>query len=86
MYNHYAKLKTLIETYPDYRIIKIDQPTTTKRFNGEYNFYDHYYRLVDSHGQHIKYGKFQQLDKLASVLKVDVKYLETKIINDNHHH
>ncbi len=82
MYNHYSKLKQLTELYPDYKILKIDEPTKTKRWDGEYNYYDHYYRLVDNSGQYIKYGKFQQLDTLASVLKVDISILENKIIHD----
>ncbi len=81
MYNHYSKLKRLTTAYPDYRIIRIDSPTKTKRFNGEYNYYDYYYRLVTNDGEHIKYGKFQQLDKLASTLNVDISILESKIIN-----
>lgn len=81
MYNHYSKLKRLIEANPSYRIKRINKPTTTKRFNGEYNYYTHYYRLIDANGDYIKYGKFQQLDKLASILKVDQAILESKIID-----
>lgn len=80
MYNHYSKLKKLTLAYPDYKILKVNQPTKTKRFNGEYNYYDHYYRLVTNDGEHIKYGKFQQLDKLASILEVDLGELEARII------
>lgn len=80
MYNHYVKIKRLTETYPDYQILLINKPTTTKRFNGELNYYNHYYRLVDSKWNHIKYGKFQQLDKLAKLLDIPIEQLEDKII------
>lgn len=83
MYNHYSKLTRIINSYPDYKIIRINEPTTTKRFNGEYNYYDHYYRLIDVDGQHLKYGKFQQLDKLADYLNVPVEELLAKVINDD---
>ncbi len=82
MFNHYHKLKMLISQYPEYQILKINKPTKTKRFNGEFNYYDYYYRLVTPDGKHIKYGKFQQLDKLASVLQVDIAELEAKIIKE----
>lgn len=80
MYNHYSKLTRLIEQHPDYRIIRINEPTKTKRFNGEYNYYDHYYRLVDGQGNYIKYGKFQQLDKLAEYLKIPIEELAKRLI------
>ncbi len=83
MFNHYARLKTLIEANPDYQILLINKPTKTKGFNGEYNYYDHYYRLITQDGRIIKYGKFQQLDKLAKILDVDIHKLESKIIYDN---
>lgn len=80
MFNHYAKLKRIIEAYPDFKIIQIDEPTTTKRFDGQLNYYDHYYRLVTVDGSYIKYGKFQKLDKLAQVLGVSIESLEARII------
>ncbi len=82
MFNHYHKLKRLIAQYPKYQILKINKPTKTKRFDGEYNYYDYYYRLVNADGTNIKYGKFQQLDKLASVLQVDIGELEAKVIEE----
>ncbi len=80
MFNHYARIKQLTNEYPDYQILLINKPTTTKRFNGDFNYYDHYYRLITKDGEIIKYGKFQQLDKLANILQVDIKVLEDKII------
>ncbi len=82
MFNHYVKLKRIIEANPNYRIILIDEPTTTKNYNGETLYYDYYYRLVDPEGNHLKYGKFQQLDKLASTLNLDVSELEKRIIKE----
>ncbi len=75
-FNHYAKLKRIIDAQPDgWYIKRIDQPTTTTNFRGETRRFDHYYRLYDSGGQPIKYGKFQQIERLASVLKVSAEEL-----------
>ncbi len=82
MFNHYYKLKRIISEHPEYQILKINKPTKTKRFNGEFNYYNYYYRLITPDGNHIKYGKFQQLDKLASILQVDIGDLEAKIIEE----
>lgn len=71
-FNHYAKLKRIIDEQPDgWYIKRIDEPTSAKNFRGETVEYDHYYRLYDASGQQVKYGKFQKIDKLASVLGVD---------------
>ncbi len=68
-FNHYAKLKKIIEAQSDgWFIVRIDQPTTSKTFSGETRHFDHYYRLCTPDGSYIKYGKFQQIDRLASVL------------------
>lgn len=71
-FNHYAKLKRLIELEPPgWYIVRIDEPTTAQSFRGETRHFDHYYRLYSADGTPIKYGKFQQLDRLASVLGVE---------------
>lgn len=80
MFNHYVRIANLTKVNPNYRILLISEPTQTKRFNGDYNFYDHYYRLVTAEGKQIKYGKFQQLDKLAQILDIPIEDLEQKII------
>ncbi len=68
-FNHYAKIKRILAEQPDgWYICRIDQPTTAKNFKGEEVHYDHYYRLYAADGSQIKYGKFQKIDKLASVL------------------
>lgn len=76
VFNHYAKLARIItELKPGWYIRRIDEPTTTTRFDGGRNHYDHYYRLFHVDGSQVPYGKFQQLDKLASVLAVNVSEL-----------
>ena len=75
-FNHYAKLKRLIELEPlGWYIVRIDEPTTAQSFRGEVRHFDHYYRLYSADGAPIKYGKFQQLDRLASILGIDASDL-----------
>lgn len=75
-FNHYAKLKRLLETEPaGWYIKRIDQPTTAQTFSGERRRFEHYYRLYTHDDQPIKYGKFQQIDRLAAVLGVSVEQL-----------
>ena len=75
-FNHYAKLKRIIELQsPGWYIKRIDRPTTAKSFRGELRHFDHYYRLYDFEGHEIPYGKFQQIDRLAAVLGVRVDEL-----------
>lgn len=75
-FNHYAKLKRILESQPDgWYIVRIDQPTTAKKFNGELVQYPHYYRLHSVKGAAIPYGKFQQLDRLAAALSLPVEAL-----------
>jgi hypothetical protein len=75
-FNHYAKLKNIIGSLSDgWFIRRIDEKTTAKNFNGETISYDYYYRLFDASGEQVKYGKFQKIDKLASILDVEVEDL-----------
>lgn len=75
-FNHYAKLKRIIDEQPSgWFIRKIDQPTVAMNFKGEKVAYDHYYRLYDAAGQPIPYGKFQKIDKLAKILGVGTEDL-----------
>lgn len=70
-FNHYAKLKRILDTEPvGWYIRRIDEPTTAQTFRGELRHFDHYYRLYHAGGTAIKYGKFQQLDRLATALGV----------------
>lgn len=79
-FNHYAKIKRLLDAQSDgWYMRRIDEPTSAKNFRGETVEYDHYYRLYSHDGQMIKYGKFQKIDKLASVMGVAVE--ELPIVN-----
>lgn len=72
-FNHYARLKQIIELQPTgWYIMQINQPTTATNFKGETTYFDHHYRLYAVDGTPIRYGKFQQLDRLALVLRCDV--------------
>jgi hypothetical protein len=72
-FNHYAKIKKILEQLPDGWFIKrIDEPTQAKNFSGETVRFEHYYRIYNMKGEPIKYCKFQQIDRLAQILKVSV--------------
>ena len=75
-FNHYAKLKRILDAEPvGWYIRRIDEPTTAQTFRGELRHFDHYYRLYHADGTVIKYGKFQQLDRLATALGVPIEAL-----------
>ncbi len=70
-FNHYAKLKRILDAEPSgWYIARINEKTTATTFRGEKRHYDHYYRLYRADGSVIKYGKFQQIDLLAQALGV----------------
>lgn len=70
-FNHYAKLKRLLDAEPSgWFIRRIDEATTATNFKGEKVTFDHYYRLYSANGEPIKYGKFQQLARLAQALNI----------------
>jgi len=70
-FNHYSKVKSILEHQPPGWYIKvINTPTTARKFNGEVREYDHYYRIYDYKNEPIKYCKFQQLDRLSKILKI----------------
>jgi hypothetical protein len=72
-FNHYAKIKAILEQQdPGWYIKRIDSPTTAKTFKGETRSFDHYYRIYSLSGEPIKYCKFQQLDRLSAVLKIPI--------------
>lgn len=72
-FNHYAKIKRILEQEPDgWYIRRIDEPTEAKNFKGETVAYDHYYRIYSADDKPIKYCKFQKIDKLASILEREV--------------
>lgn len=71
-FNHYAKLKRILDAeHAGWYIRRIDEPTTATNFRGEKIHFDHYYRLYAANDNPIKYGKFQQLDRLAQVFGID---------------
>ncbi|MBX4201844.1 hypothetical protein KW803_03050 [Candidatus Saccharibacteria bacterium] len=75
-FNHYAKIKSIIEQEPNGWIIKrINKPTSAKNFKGETVNYTHYYRVYSSMGKPIKYCKFQQIERLARTLDIPVEAL-----------
>jgi len=75
-FNHYAKIKRIIEDQSNGWVIKrINKPTSAKNFKGETIHYDHYYRIYNSKGISLKYCKFQKIDLLARTLKMPVESL-----------
>jgi hypothetical protein len=75
-FNHYAKIKRILAEQPDNWVIKrISKPTSAKNFKGETVTFPHYYRIYTSSGEPIKYCKFQQIERLASILEVPVEAL-----------
>ncbi len=75
-FNHYAKIKRILDSEPDGWVIKrIDEPTSATNFKGETVKFPHYYRIYDVSGKPIKYCKFQQIERLAKILEVPVEAL-----------
>jgi len=75
-FNHYAKIKRILEQTPNGWFIKrINTPTTAKNFKGETITFDHYYRIYSYDGKQLKYCKFQQIERLASILEQPVESL-----------
>lgn len=75
-FNHYAKIKRILDDQPSGWIIKrINQPTSAKKFSGETVHFTHYYRIYDHNDQPLKYCKFQQIERLAAILNIPVEAL-----------
>lgn len=75
-FNHYAKLVRIIAAQSEgWYIRRIDEPTSAQNFKGEVTHFDHYYRIYSPDGEAVPYGKFQQIERLARALKVDVMQL-----------
>jgi len=80
-FNHYAKIKRILDQQPSDWVIKIiNKPTSASKFNGEIVIYPYYYRIFDNNDKPIKYCKFQQIERLAKILGVNVQDLP--IINN----
>ena len=70
-FNHYAKIKRILEDQkPGWYIKKINTPTKAQNFKGETITYPHYYRIYTKDHEPIKYCKFQQPQRLADILSV----------------
>jgi len=75
-FNHYAKMKRILdEQSKGWTIKRINEPTSAKTFKGEVREFDHYYRIYDVAGEPVKYCKFQQIERLASILELPVEAL-----------
>ena len=75
-FNHYTKIKRIIDQQPEgWTIRRIDKPTSARNFKGEIVNYEHYYRIYDSSVEPIKYCKFQQIERLARILEIPVEEL-----------
>lgn len=75
-FNHYVKIKQILDKQqPGWIIRCIHEPTSAKNFKGETKHFTHYYRIYDYLDRPIKYCKFQQIDRLASILEMPVEAL-----------
>jgi hypothetical protein len=75
-FNHYAKIKRILQQEsPGWYIKQINLPTAATTFSGEVKKYDHYYRIYDYNDEPIRYCKFQQLDRLSTVLQIPAQDL-----------
>ena len=75
-FNHYAKIKRILQDQPTgWYIKRIDEPTVAKNFKGESVSFGHYYRIYDANGAPIKYCKFQQLERLSKALNIPAEAL-----------
>ena len=71
-FNHYAKIERILQSHPGgWYVVRINQPTSAKKFNGETAYYDHYYRVYSTiDDKPIKFCKFQQLDRFAVAMRM----------------
>lgn len=75
-FNHYSKMKRILEEQPEgWYIMRINKPTSAKNFKGETIHFTYYYRIYSATGEPIKYCKFQQIERLASILELPVEAL-----------
>lgn len=75
-FNHYAKMKRILDAHPPgWYIVRINKPTTAQSFKGEVRQFDHYYRIYGQDNQPIKYCKFQQIERFAAIFNLPVEAL-----------
>lgn len=78
-FNHYAKIKRILDAEaPDWYVLRVNEPTSSRNFKGELRHYDFYYRVCRYDGTPIPYCKFQQLDRFLQTMQRDE--LEVPII------
>ena len=74
-FNHYAKMKRILNDFPGWYIVRIDEPTQSLSFKNELQTFDHYYRVYSADGEPVKYCKFQQIERFAQAMGVPVEAL-----------
>lgn len=78
-FNHYAKIKRILESAETgWYVQRIDEPTTAKNFKGELRQFDHYYRVYDADGKAIAYCKFQQIDLFARTMNMAIEEINIR--------
>ncbi len=78
-FNHYAKIREILKNEPrGWYIQKINSKTKAQNFQGDIIEYPYYFRIYSKDGTPIKYCKFQQIDRLAKILSVDIEVLPIK--------
>lgn len=76
-FNHYAKIKRILEPLDGAWVVRrINEPTTAKAFKGETRHFDHYYRVYDSNDQPIPYCKFQQIELFAKTMNLNIEDIQ----------
>jgi len=81
-FNHYAKIKRILaEQASGWYIVRIDKPTKAQNLKSDIVELDHYYRIYSSTDEPIRYCKFQQLERLASILEVPTESLPVVSVN-----
>ena len=75
-FNHYAKIKRILEAEePGWFIKRIDSPTKAKNFKGETVEYPHYYRVFRADESQIPFCKFQKIDLFSRTMNIPVEAL-----------
>ncbi len=73
-FNHYAKIKQILTRIPDgWYVKRINKATSAQNFKGEKINYTHYYRIYTANHESVKFCKFQQLDRFANMLDIDIE-------------
>lgn len=82
-FNHYAKIKRILDAEENWYVVRIDKPTSSKKFNGEEIFFDHYYRVFSATtNAPIPYCKFQQIERFARIMQVAIEEIPIITLSD----